>query len=118
MDGVGSSRPAARARFTRLARLPVFTPLAEDRMGFRSFVSRRAGRQRKVVASAGLPQTSAGGRAALRVATRTALETLEGRLLFAVFAVTDLGTLGGLRSEAHAINASGQVALDADVTPG
>ena len=59
-----------------------------------------------------------GAARALQVTARAALEPLEGRLLFAVYAVTDLGALGGLRSEAHAINACGQVALDADVTPG
>src|SRR5829696_4254434 len=38
-----------------------------------------------------------------------ACESLESRRLLAAYAITDLGTLGGSESYAHAINDSGQI---------
>src|SRR3712207_3503128 len=53
-------------------------------------------------------------RARVLAAATSAVETLEHRTLFASYAVVDLGTLGGPRSEGMAINASGQVAVKSD----
>ena len=116
-----SSRRAPHcARFTRLApdcqSSPRFGGGSDGFQVVRVPASRPVGEGRRIRSRGTWPRGS--GAAALNVAARAALEPLEGRLLFAVYAVTDLGALGGLRSEAHAINASGQVALDADVTPG
>jgi uncharacterized delta-60 repeat protein len=51
------------------------------------------------------------GRARVARAARAALEPLEGRTLFA-YTVLDLGSLDGTTSDAQAVNAVGQVALN------
>src|SRR4051812_7638997 len=54
---------------------------------------------------------------ALRHAAAVVIDRLESRTLFATYSVVDLGTLGGPGSDGHAINASGQVALESDIPP-
>src|SRR4051794_4048520 len=80
-------------------------------MGLKLFRSRRRSAATSTPASPSVRRPHP----ALASAAAAALEPLESRVLFVTYTVTDLGTLGGLTSSAHDINASGQVAVEAQL---